>query len=85
MSVTALVLGILSLPALCFWFFALPLSIAAIICGVMARNRQKALGRPTGMAMAGLIMGIISTVIAVALVVLVVIIGVTAPGGTYYG
>lgn len=71
LSITALILGIISLPAVCVGIFALPFSIAAVVCGFFARKRCAEQNRPTGMATAGLVMGTISGVLALAWTALV--------------
>jgi len=59
-AVASLVLGIVSIVFSWIWFLALPAGIVAIVLGVKARK----LGGPkAGMATAGLVMGIIGTVL----------------------
>jgi hypothetical protein len=70
LSLAALLLGILSLPVgFCASIFGLPIAIGAIVCGIVARNKLKPQGRPTGVATAGVILGIIGAVISLVLVV----------------
>ena len=62
MAVAALVLGILgTLFSLTGWFFwiGVPLSVIALILGIVGRKQAANEGRPTGMATAGLVLGII--------------------------
>ncbi len=86
LSITALVLGIISLCAMCAGIFALPFSIAAVVCGFIARKRSAENNRPTGMATAGLVMGIISGVLALAWTALVYVGLIGSSGSSvYYG
>ena len=63
LSIAALVCGIVSITlGCCCTFVGLPTSIAAIICGGMAMSQNKP-GR--GMAIAGLVMGVIGIVLLV--------------------
>ncbi|HXU71058.1 MAG TPA: DUF4190 domain-containing protein [Polyangia bacterium] len=68
MAVAALVLGIVgtlfSLNWLTVWVGG-PAAIVAIVLGILARKQNVAAGRPTGMATAGLVLGIVGTTIAV--------------------
>ena len=74
MAVAALVLGIVGAVFVIIFFpLALVLGILAIIFGFIGRNRYNrnpAVGRK-GMAIAGLILGIIATVLSIALFILV--------------
>lgn len=68
MAVAALVLGIVgtlfSLNWLTVWVGG-PAAIVAIVLGILARKQNVAAGKPTGMATAGLVLGIVGTAIAV--------------------
>ena len=68
MAVAALVLGIIgtlfSLNWLTVWVGG-PLAIIALVLGVLARKQLAAEGKPTGMATAGMVLGIVGTAIAV--------------------
>jgi uncharacterized membrane protein YeaQ/YmgE (transglycosylase-associated protein family) len=68
MAVAALVLGILgtlfSLSWLTVWVGA-PLAILALVLGVLARKQLTAENKPTGMATAGMVLGIVGTALAV--------------------
>ncbi len=67
MAVAALVLGIIgtlfSLNWLTVWVGG-PLAIIALVLGVLARKQLAAEGKPTGMATAGMVLGIVGTGIA---------------------
>ncbi len=68
-GIGALVCGILGLvggpiPVVCY--FTLVLSIVAIVLGAKGKKQALALGEPTGMATAGLVLGIIGVAIAAA-------------------
>lgn len=64
MPVAALVLGILgtlfSLTGWLFWI-GVPLSAIALVLGILGRKQAANEGRPTGMATAGMVLGIIGT------------------------
>lgn len=68
MSITALVLGIVGAAGgWCGWFgyIALAAAILGIIFGVKGRKMSVAVhGKPSGLATAGLVLGIIGTVLA---------------------
>ena len=66
LSIASMVLGIVSLVLFCFWYVSIPCAILAIIFGVIGKKKG---GR--GMAIAGLVLGII----AIAVVVLLLITG----------
>jgi Na+/proline symporter len=53
-----MVLGIVSLVLWCFWYLSIPCAILAIIFGIIGKKRA---GK--GMAIAGLVLGIITLVI----------------------
>ena len=46
-------------------FFAIPLSVAGLICGIMGKNRTPQ-GMSDGMAIAGIALGIIGIVLGLA-------------------
>jgi hypothetical protein len=68
--VAALVLGILgtllSLVPLMFWL-GVPLGIVAAVLAVLARNRDMAASRSTGLSTAGLVLGTLGIVIGVCM------------------
>jgi hypothetical protein len=67
MAVAALVLGIIgtlfSLNWLTVWVGG-PMAIIALVLGILARKQLAAEGRPTGMATAGMVLGIVGTTVA---------------------
>lgn len=67
MAVAALVLGIIgtlfSLNWLTVWVGG-PMAIIALVLGIMARKSLAAEGKPTGMATAGMVLGIVGTTVA---------------------
>src|SRR5947209_1745104 len=67
MAVAALVLGIIgtlfSLNWLTVWVGG-PMAIIALVLGILARKQLAAQGRPTGMATAGMVLGIVGTTVA---------------------
>lgn len=69
LAIAALVVGILALLALVVFPLALVLGIAAIVLGVLGRRRVKAGARHGGLALGGIILGAISTLIALLITV----------------
>lgn len=69
-SITAMVLGILSVVLLCYWPLALICAILAIIFGVMGRKKE---GK--GMATAGFVLGIVSICLFVLMIIFAVVLG----------
>lgn len=68
LSIASLVCGIVSVvfsffPYLCF--LAIPAAIIAIVAGIKAQQLLNLEGAPTGMAVAGLVLGIVGAVLAV--------------------
>lgn len=68
LAIGALVVGILAIPGACCCYSSIPLGIAAIVMGIMAMNKAKESphthgGR--GMAMGGLVCGIIGLVMTI--------------------
>lgn len=59
LSIVSMVLGILAVVSICCCGASLPFGIAAIICAVVRKSKR---GSMDGMAIAGLVMGIIGTV-----------------------
>lgn len=55
LSIASMVLGIVGLVCCCFWYIAIPCSILAIIFGILGKKKG---GK--GMAIAGLVLGIIA-------------------------
>ena len=79
MGVAAMVLGILSCALFCMYgILSLVLGVLAIVFGIKGRKRAER-GEATnhGQAQAGFIMGIIGTILGVAVIVLLAI-GITA-------
>ena len=71
-SIASMVLGIVSLVCCCIWYISIPCSILAIVFSIVGKKKG---GK--GMATAGLVLGII----AIALYVLLVVLGVGAMAG----
>lgn len=75
-SITALVLGILSITiGCCSSWIGIPTSIAATIFGALSISKKKP-GK--GMAIAGLVMGIIGIVLNVIAIIMIVALGSSA-------
>jgi hypothetical protein len=70
--VTGLIGLLLSVSVVC-WFIGLPLAIAGIVLGVLGQKQAKEQGAPTGLALAGMICGIVGVVAGVIVTALVVI------------
>lgn len=71
MSIAALVCGILGLVGGFIPIvqkFTLILAIVAIVLGAKAMKKAKALGEPSGMAIAGMVLGIVSVAITVLMI-----------------
>ncbi|MDR1668522.1 MAG: DUF4190 domain-containing protein [Oscillospiraceae bacterium] len=67
MAVASLVLGIISLVFMFIpgvSFVGIAAGVVAVILGALAMKQLKAAGQPTGMATAGLVMGIVGLAIA---------------------
>jgi hypothetical protein len=80
LAVASLVLGLIGVLSCGYTFFVAPL--LAVIFGVLGRRQIRETGqRGEGMAMAGLVLGIIGLVIS-ALIVVVVIGAIVAGGGS---
>lgn len=67
LSIASMVLGIFSILNFAYWFTAIPLSILAIIFGVIGMNKS---GR--GMALAGIITGVIGIIVTVGAIIFIV-------------
>jgi NADH:ubiquinone oxidoreductase subunit K len=70
LAVAALVLGIIG--ALCslsglFFFVGIPLALAAVILGAIARKRAIVAAQPTGVATAGLAVGVVGVVVGLTM------------------
>lgn len=79
LAIASMVCGIVSLVLLCFPYLGLPAGIAAVVTGVLARKKiQQGAAEGAGMALAGLITGIVGIVICLILLILVAV-SVLAP------
>lgn len=79
LAIIALVLGLVGLPMLCLCGFGTLLGVGAIVTGIIGRNRVLASpGTLTGdgMALAGIILGAITTVLGVGYVVFFVVVNI---------
>jgi predicted Zn finger-like uncharacterized protein len=66
LAVTSLVLGIVGIPLVCCWPFAIPIQLAAAICGAISMGHPEG----KGMAIAGLVLSIIGLVLSLGIMVL---------------
>ena len=64
-AVASLVLGILSMPMICCCHLNVPVAIAGIVCGILGMQKNS---QSRGMALAGLILSILSLVASVGFV-----------------
>ena len=68
MAIASMVLGIISIPAICFWIVGLPCAIVGLILGILYNKKNE----HSPMATAG----IVCSIITIALLVLVLILGI---------
>lgn len=68
LSIASMVLGIVGLVCCCFWYIAIPCSILAIIFGILGKKKG---GK--GMAIAGLVLGIIAIALFIILILIPII------------
>ena len=75
LGITAMIVGIVAIICSfipCFSFWAILLGILAIIFGAISMNQDKKGNGKKGMAKAGLILGIIATIFAIAWYILII-------------
>jgi hypothetical protein len=71
LGIVSLVLGILSIPLGCCSFFGLIMPIPAIVCGVLGiRKASQGQANNKGLAIAGLICGIVGLIISLTFITL---------------
>ncbi|WP_415847587.1 DUF4190 domain-containing protein [Tsukamurella strandjordii] len=74
LAIASLVCGILSIPSACVWGLGILFGIAAIIMGIIAMKQTKQTGQDgNGMALAGLITGVVGLLLSIVLLVLIII------------
>lgn len=59
-AIAGMVLGIISLPALCIWLLGLPCALIGIILSVIGKKRSRETGTGGGMATAGLVLSLVT-------------------------
>lgn len=69
LSITAMVLGIVSLVFCCVWYIAIPCAIVGLILGCIGNSKAKEVGMKSGMAVAG----IVCSAIAIGLTLLLLL------------
>ncbi len=74
--IISLVLGIISILTILFWYISLPTGIAAIILGARSYIKEK-----KAMGLAGLISGIVGTILCLLIYISLLIIIVLANSG----
>jgi predicted lysophospholipase L1 biosynthesis ABC-type transport system permease subunit len=71
MGLTALILGIASIPLACCFYLGIPLGVVAAVLGFLGKNKaDQGLATNRGQAMAGLICGIVGAALGVLLLLL---------------
>lgn len=70
MSITAMILGIVSLVFCCVWYISIPCAIVGLILGCIGNSKAKEVGMKSGMAVAG----IVCSAIAIGLTLLLLLI-----------
>lgn len=68
LAIASMVCGIISIVICCVWYLAAPLSIAAIVMGIINNVTKKG---GTGMAIAGIVTGAIGLLLVIALFAMV--------------
>ena len=71
LGIPSLILGIVSLVLFCFWYLSIPCAIASIILGAIGKSKAKAAGKSLGIATGG----IVCSIVALALDVIIMIVG----------
>lgn len=82
LAITSMVLGIVSLPLICLYYLGVPVGIAAFITGLIARRQIKeSAGAQSGngMAITGIVTGLISGVVFLIAVGTIVILALLGP------
>jgi hypothetical protein len=81
MAIASMVLGIISAVTFCAWYISVPCGIIAICLGMVAKGKiNRGEGGGSGMATAGLVLGVIGVAIAI-LVIVLFFLGVSWMGG----
>jgi hypothetical protein len=84
MAISSLVLGIVGLLTCGYTFFIAP--VLAVVLGVKARRQIRTSGQQgDGMALAGIIMGVIGLVISAGIVIFFIALIVSSSGSTTVG
>jgi len=77
-AIASMVLGIISIPLVCFWYISIPCAILAIIFGVVGRSAAKKGAPRGGMATAGLVCGLIGLLLYILVIAgCLAILGIT--------
>lgn len=75
LSIAGMVLGIVGLALFCFWYIGIPCAIVGLILSILGRKKSQAVGAPTGMATAGLVLSVIALALDIIIAILVLSIG----------
>jgi len=79
MSIASLVLGIVALVGsvtICGSVFAIPVALVGLVLGIIGKKKLQTVGMPFGKATAGIVMSIISLVIAAIVIVFTFVLGI---------
>lgn len=71
MSITAMILGIISLVFCCAWWISIPCAIVGLILGCIGNSKAKEVGMKSGMAVAGIACSAIAIGLALLLLLFV--------------
>ncbi|MEU8332876.1 DUF4190 domain-containing protein [Micromonospora sp. NPDC048839] len=81
LGLVSMILGIASIPLLCCFYLGIPVGIAAVVTGYLARQKvAQGQANNAGQAKAGLICGAVAVALGIVLIILFVVAQVTLPG-----
>ncbi|MFG1915608.1 DUF4190 domain-containing protein [Micromonospora sp. NPDC048898] len=80
LGLVSMILGIASIPLLCCFYLGIPVGIAAVVTGYLAKQKvAQGQANNAGQAKAGLICGAVGVVLGILLIILLVVAQVTLP------
>ena len=82
MAIASMVLGIISIPAICFWIVGLPCAIVGLILGILYNKKNE----HSPMATAGIVCSIITIALLVLILILYIVgaVSLSSLGYSYY-
>ena len=82
MAIASMVLGIVSIPAICFWIVGLPCAIVGLILGILYNKKNE----HSPMATAGIVCSIITIALLVLVLILYIVgaVSLSSLGYSYY-